>query len=51
MHCVQVHILDLALGPAAAPVGQQQGGEAVRVQEVRWRHRDRVQGRTKVGVW
>ena len=45
---MQAHIMDLALGSAAAPVGRQRTGEAVRVQEVRWRHRNRVQGRTKV---
>ena len=45
---MQAHILDLALGPAAAPVGGR-GGEAVRVQEVRWRDRARVQGRIQVG--
>ena len=27
------------------------GGEAVRVQEVRWRDRARVQGRIQVGSW
>ena len=42
--------MDLALGPAAAPVGGQ-GREAVRVQEVRWRDRARVQGRIQVGSW
>ena len=42
--------MDLALGPAAAPVGGS-GGEAVRVQEVRWRDRARVQGRIQVGSW
>ena len=45
---MQLNIVDLGLGLAAAAPAGGQGGEAVRMPEVRWRDQNRAQGRRKV---